>query len=252
MSETTNGLFGRVALVTGASRGIGRATAALLASRGCRVMVGYHRSRREAETLVSELTAAGADAAAASADLADTAQAKALVERCEQRFGRVDILVCNAGVAQQRLFTDITPEEWRAMQAVHVDGAYACCRAALPGMIRRHNGGIVLVSSMWGQIGGACEVHYSAAKAALIGMTRALAKEVGPAGVRVNCVAPGVIDTAMNAALDDETRRSLAEETPLGRLGQPNEVARAIAFLASDEASFITGQILGVSGGLTV
>lgn len=239
-------------LITGASRGIGRAAAELFASRGFRVMLNYHHSRREAETLREKLTAGGADAAVYGADVADREQVQAMMEACRRRFGGVDVLVCNAGIARQGLFTDLTPEQWREMMGVHVDGAFHCCQAALPGMIRRQTGSIVLVSSIWGMVGASCEVAYSAAKAALIGMTKALAKEVGPSGVRVNCVAPGVVDTAMNAALDKDTLDALREETPLCRLGTPEEIARAIVFLASDEASFITGQVLSPNGGFVI
>ena len=242
----------KTVLITGASRGIGRAAAELFAERGCRVLLNYHRSREAAEELERELTARGADVMAYGADVSDREQVERMAAACERRFGGADVLVCNAGIARQGLFTDLTPQEWREMMGVHVDGAFHCCRAVLPGMIRKKEGSIVLVSSVWGLTGASCEVAYSTAKAALIGMTKALAKEVGPSGIRVNCVAPGVVDTAMNAALDGETLASLREETPLGRLGTPREVAQTIAFLASPEASFITGQVLSPNGGFVI
>ncbi len=242
----------KTVLITGASRGIGRAAAELFAERGCRVLLNYHRSREAAEELERELTARGADVMAYGADVSDREQVERMAAACERRFGGADVLVCNAGIARQGLFTDLTPQEWREMMGVHVDGAFHCCRAVLPGMIRKKEGSIVLVSSVWGLTGASCEVAYSTAKAALIGMTKALAKEVGPSGIRVNCVAPGVVDTAMNAALDGETLASLREETPLGRLGTPREIAQAIAFLASPEASFITGQVLSPNGGFVI
>ena len=242
----------KTVLITGASRGIGRAAAELFAERGCRVLLKYHRSREAAEELERELTARGADVMAYGADVSDREQVERMAAACERRFGGADVLVCNAGIARQGLFTDLTPQEWREMMGVHVDGAFHCCRAVLPGMIRKKEGSIVLVSSVWGLTGASCEVAYSTAKAALIGMTKALAKEVGPSGIRVNCVAPGVVDTAMNAALDGETLASLREETPLGRLGTPREIAQAIAFLASPEASFITGQVLSPNGGFVI
>lgn len=242
----------KTVLITGASRGIGRAAAELFAERGCRVLLNYHRSREAAEELERELTARGADVMAYGADVSDREQVERMAAACERRFGGADVLVCNAGIARQGLFTDLTPQEWREMMGVHVDGAFHCCRAVLPGMIRKKEGSIVLVSSIWGLTGASCEVAYSTAKAALIGMTKALAKEVGPSGIRVNCVAPGVVDTAMNAALDGETLASLREETPLGRLGTPQEIAQAIAFLASPEASFITGQVLSPNGGFVI
>lgn len=242
----------KTVLITGASRGIGRAAAELFAERGCRVLLNYHRSREAAEELERELTARGADVMAYGADVSDREQVERMAAACERRFGGADVLVCNAGIARQGLFTDLTPQEWREMMGVHVDGAFHCCRAVLPGMIRKKEGSIVLVSSIWGLTGASCEVAYSTAKAALIGMTKALAKEVGPSGIRVNCVAPGVVDTAMNAALDGETLASLREETPLGRLGTPREIAQAIAFLASPEASFITGQVLSPNGGFVI
>lgn len=242
----------KTVLITGASRGIGRAAAELFAERGCRVLLNYHRSREAAEELERELTARGADVMAYGADVSDREQVERMAAACERRFGGADVLVCNAGIARQGLFTDLTPQEWREMMGVHVDGAFHCCRAVLPGMIRKKEGSIVLVSSVWGLTGASCEVAYSTAKAALIGMTKALAKEVGPSGIRVNCVAPGVVDTAMNAALDGETLASLWEETPLGRLGTPREIAQAIAFLASPEASFITGQVLSPNGGFVI
>jgi len=167
-------------------------------------------------------------------------------------LGNIGILINNAGIAQQKLFTDITDEEWHNMFAVHVDGTFYCTRAVLPVMIRQKQGCIVNISSMWGQVGGSCEVHYSAAKGAIQAMTKALAKEVGPSGVRVNCVAPGVIQTEMNKLLDTETLEALREETPLEMLGTAEHVADLVYFLCSEQATFITGQIMGINGGMVI
>ena len=191
----------------------------------------------------------GCDARLLRADVSDSAQVDALCAQALSAFRHVDVLINNAAIAQQALLTDLSDQDWRRMMAVNLDAAFYCCRALLPGMISRRCGSILNVSSMWGQVGASCEVSYSAAKAGLIGFTKALAKEVAPSGVRVNCLCPGVIDTDMNAALSEETRRELAEETPLGRLGTPEEVARAALFLCGESASFITGQVLGVNGG---
>ena len=169
-----------------------------------------------------------------------------------QTFGTIDALVCNAGIARQELFTDITLESWREMLGVNLDGVFHCCQAALPAMIHRKQGRIITLSSMWGQVGGSCEVAYSAAKAGVIGLTKALAKEVGPSGITVNCVAPGVIETEMNRQLSPETKAALAEETPLERLGTPEDVAEAIWFLASEAGRFFTGQVLAPNGGWVV
>ena len=158
-------------------------------------------------------------------------------------------MVCNAGVAEQKLFQDITEQEWQHMLDVNLLGAVRTIRSALPGMLHRKQGSIVTVSSVWGQAGASCESHYAASKAALIGLTRSLALELGPSGIRVNCVAPGVIDTDMNAVHSAETMRELAEQTPLGRIGTAREVAESILYLCSDKAAFVTGQVLGVTGG---
>ena len=167
-------------------------------------------------------------------------------------YRRIDALVNCAGIAHIGLFTDMTEEEWDHLFAVNVRSAFSVTKAVLPGMISQQKGAIVNVSSMWGEVGASCEVAYSATKAALIGLTKALAKEVGPSGVRVNCVTPGVIDTDMNAQLTEEDRVSLADETPLGRIGSAEEVAKTIFYLCGEGASFITGQILGISGGLVI
>lgn len=241
-----------VALITGASRGIGAACARRFARSGYSVAILYRSRADLAEALVQELIAEGQDAFCLQADVADRAQAFAAAEEVLRRYRRIDVLVNNAAIAQQKLFTDITEEEWDRMFAVNVKGAFNMTQAALPGMISRRSGSIVNISSMWGQVGASCEVHYSASKAALIGMTQALAKEVGPSGVRVNCIAPGVIETDMNAHLDEETLAALSEETPLMRIGAPDEVARAALYLCSDGASFITGQVLGVNGGFII
>ena len=242
----------KTALITGASRGIGRAAAEVFAENGYRLLLNYYHSENAAQELAKKLTEQGADVMTFRADVSDCEQVNQMVAAGEARFGGIDVLVSNAGVALQRLFTDVTPEQWHSMMAVHVDGAYYCCKGVLPGMIRRKQGKIVLISSIWGLVGASCEVPYSTAKAALIGMTKALAKEVGPSNIQVNCVAPGVIDTEMNVVLDARTRKELAEETPLGRLGTPREVAQAIAFLASEQADFITGQVLSPNGGFVI
>ena len=242
----------KTVLITGASRGIGAACARRFAADGFRVAIHYNTNKTAAEAVQRDVTALGAESILLQADLADAGQVSSMFEQMEREFGCADVLINNAGIAQQKLFTDLTEEDWRRMMGVDLDGVFRCTQHALRPMIRNHSGCIVNISSMWGQVGASCEVHYSAAKAAVIGLTRALAKEVGLSGVRVNCIAPGVIATEMNAAFSADVLDELKEETPLYRLGTPEDVANAAAFLAGDGAAFITGQILGVNGGFVI
>ena len=240
-------------LITGASRGIGAATARLFAREGWNVAVNYSRSRSEAEELAREMSGLGVRAVPIQADVSDPERAEGLVREAEEALGGLDAVVCGAGIAlPQQLLTDTTAEQWRRLMSVDLDGMFYTLKAAIPGLVRRKRGSIVTVSSMWGLTGGSCEAPYSAAKAGAIGLTKALAKELGPSNIRVNCVAPGVIDTDMNGHLTAEDLAALEEETPLGRIGTPEEAAQAICFLASDRASFITGQVLQVNGGMVI
>ncbi len=238
----------RRVLISGGDRGIGAAAARAFAAAGYQVAVLYHQNAAAAAALEQQLPGC----IAIQCDVASRASCELAFHAVEQAMGRVDVLVCNAGIAQQKLFTDITPEEWQRMLDVNLSGAFHLCQLALPGMIRRKAGRILTVSSMWGQTGGSCEVHYSAAKAGLIGLTKALAKEEGPSGITVNCVAPGVIDTDMMAAFTAEDKAALADETPVGRLGSADEVAKLLVFLAGEDAGYITGQVFGVNGGLVI
>lgn len=242
----------KTVLITGAARGIGRAAAVAFAGAGYDVAVNYRSSEAAALSLCAELEGLSVRALPFRADVSDKAAVNTMFAEIEKKLGGVSVLVNNAGIAEQALFTDITEEMWDRMFAVNVKGAYNCAQAALPFMIREKCGRIVNISSMWGISGASCEVHYSASKAALIGFTKALAKEVGLSGITVNCVAPGVIDTEMNGQLSPETMAELRECTPLNRIGVPADVAEAILFLASDGAAFITGQTLSVDGGFVL
>lgn len=239
---------GQCVLISGGDRGIGAAAARAFYAAGAQVAVLYHTNADAAAALEQELPGC----IAVQCDVASRASCEVAFHAVEQALGRVDVLVCNAGIAQQKLFTDITPDEWQHMLDVNLSGAFHLCQLALPGMIRRKAGRILTVSSMWGQTGGSCEVHYSASKAGLIGLTKALAKEEGPSGITVNCVAPGVIDTDMMAAFTAEDKAALADETPVGRLGSADEVAKLLVFLAGEDAGYITGQVFGVNGGLVI
>lgn len=240
-------------LITGASRGIGAAAALAFGCRGWQVGVNYLHSEEQAMAVCAAIQAAGGTALPLRADVSDPDQARSMVETAVSSFGRLDALVCNAGIAlPQMLLTDVTDEQWRKLFAADVDGVFYPVRAALPQMIHQKSGTIVTLSSMWGQTGGSCEVAYSAAKGAVIAFTKALAKEAGPSGIRVNCVCPGVIQTDMNGHLSSEDMAVLKEETPLLRLGTPEDIANAVCFLASEEASFMTGQVLGINGGMVI
>ena len=214
----------KVALVTGSSRGIGRAVAAELARDGYAVCINYYERKDKADELVTLLRAEGREAIAVQADVSKRSEVNAMVAQCERKLGKITLLVNNAGVAGQALFQDV------------------------PNMLHEKSGSIVNISSIWGQHGASCEVTYSCTKHALIGLTRSLAMELAPSGIRVNCVAPGVIETDMVKVLGEETLKNLAEQTPLGRLGKPEDIAAAVAYLASDKASFVTGQVLAVDG----
>ena len=242
----------RVALVTGAGRGIGRAIALKLAGAGWDVAVNYRTSAAGAEEIASNIIILGRRAIAVQADVADAQAVRAMVADVEDRLGPVSLLVNNAGLSWTGLFQDTAYDAWRRLFTVNVDGAYHCIQAVLPRMLHEKEGNIINVTSIWGLHGASCEVAYAATKAALVGLTKSLAAELAPSGIRVNAVAPGSIETDMVRMLGPETRDLLIEETPLGRLGTPEDIAHAVAFLASEKASFLTGQILTADGGFTV
>ena len=239
-------------LITGAARGIGRACALKFAKEGWNVTACYARAQHAAQSLEEEIRQLGTQCRCVQADVTDSAAVHRLVLLAQAEFGTPDAVVCNAGMAQQKLFADITEDDWDTMFDVNVKGMYRVIREVLPQLLDRQAGSIVTVSSIWGQTGGSCEVHYSASKAAVIGMTKALAKELGLSGIRVNCVAPGFIDTDMNRMHGEDVMQELAEETPLGRNGTPEEVADVIYWLASEQSKFVTGQVLGVNGGFYI
>ena len=239
----------KTALVTGASGGIGAACAETLARQGYTVIAHANRGMDAVTALADRLNAEGCDVHPVQCDLSDSAAVSALCEGLLRLYHRVDALVLNAGVSYTGLLCDMTDSEWHSVMDVNLSSMFYLCRALAPEMVSSRSGSIVTVSSIWGQVGASCEVAYSASKAAVIGFTRALAKELGPSGVRVNCIAPGVIDTRMMDEHSEETKAQLADETPLGRLGTPQDVAHACAFLLGDGAAFITGQVLGVDGG---
>ncbi len=239
----------KIALVTGSSRGIGRAVARELARSGWAVCINYHKQHDCAEALAAELAAQGCRVMVQQADVRRRAQVEAMVAAIRHHFGDVSLLVNNAGISRQGLFQDVSEESWREMFAVNVDGAFHACQAVLPAMLHRHEGSIINISSIWGLRGASCEVPYACTKAAVIGLTRSLAMELAPSGIRVNCVAPGVIQTDMLQEVGEDVIPQLREATPLGRLGTPEDIAHAVAFFADDKSSFVTGQVLTADGG---
>ena len=234
----------KTVLITGGSRGIGRAMVELFAERGYSVAFTYKSSEEQAKSL-----AEATGAICIKADSAAESQVVHAVAEAEKKLGTIDCLINNAGISSFSLFTDLSLKDWNECLAVNLTGAFLYSKAVIPSMVSKKRGRIINITSMWGLVGSSCEVHYSTAKAALIGMTKALAKELGPSGITVNAIAPGVIETEMNRILSEDDKAALCDETPLMRMGKPMEVAEAALFLASDSASFITGEIMNISGG---
>ncbi len=241
----------KTALVTGGAKGIGVAICKALAESGYNIAVNYNSSEEAAAGLKKQLSDI-TQIEIFKADVSDSRQVNSMFDQIEKAFGGVDILVNNAGIAEQVLFTDISDEQWAKMLGTNLTGAFNCCRRALKYMINNKQGSIINIASMWGEVGASMEVHYSAAKAGLIGLTKALAKEVGPSGITVNAVSPGVVLTDMMSQFSDEDKNILADETPLGFLGEPEDIASAVAFLVSEKARFITGQVVSVNGGFII
>lgn len=243
-------LSGRVALVTGASRGIGRSVARELGTSGAYVAVNYARDAEAAAETVRIVQEDGGRSISVQADVAVADEVAALVDQVEERLGPVDILVNNAGITRDGLFVRMPEEDWDAVVAVSLKGAFLTSKAVSRGMMKRRQGSIINVSSVVGRRGNAGQANYGAAKAGLIGLTKSLARELAPRNVRVNAVAPGYVETEMTGRLVDDAREAIRANTPLGRFGTPEDVARAVHYLASDEASFVTGVVLPVDGGL--
>ena len=237
----------KTALITGGSRGIGSELVRHFARNGYSVAFTYKSSAKEAEALSLET-----GALAIKADSANESEVSLAVARTIETLGGIDCLINNAAISSFSLFTDITLDEWNEMVAVNLTGAFLYSKLTIPDMLKRKTGRIINITSMWGLVGSSCEVHYSATKAALIGMTKALAKELGPSGITVNAIAPGVINTEMNSKLSDEDVEALVNDTPLMRIGEPSDVAATAYFLATEGASFITGEVINVSGGYVI
>lgn len=242
----------KTVLITGASKGIGATMAIMYAEKGYNVVMNYNNSVQSAVLLQKSLKESGYNVIAYKANVKNRMEVELMVKETIYRFGSIDILVNNAGISNQGLFTDLSEQEWNDIIGVNLTGAFNCCQAVLPHMINQKSGSILNISSMWGEVGASCEVAYSASKAAIIGLTKALAKEVGPSGITVNCIAPGLIDTAMNQNLPIDAVAAMLDDTPIGRMGTTSDVAQAALYLTSEEASFITGQVLGVNGGYVI
>ncbi|MBQ8572555.1 MAG: 3-oxoacyl-ACP reductase FabG [Ruminococcus sp.] len=242
----------KTAVITGAAKGIGAAIAVAFAKAGYRVVINYNKSEERARALCQILNDTyPTEAVCIKADVSTPEGAKKLITEAVTAFGDIDILVNNAGIAQQKLFTDITDADWQNMINTNLSSVFYLCRETVPFMVSKKSGSIVNISSIWGETGGSCEVHYSAAKAGVIGLTKALAKELAPSGIMVNCVCPGVIKTDMLSSFTEEDLKALTEETPVMRLGTPKDVADAVFYLATN-SGFVTGQVLGVNGGMYV
>lgn len=237
----------KTVLITGASRGIGAAAARLFAANGYTVIINYLNSPEKALELAEET-----GGYVIKADVSDIVQTENMINEIIEKFGKIDVLVNNAGISVTGVFDMVPPEDVKKLFDINVFGTLNCTRSVLPHMIRRKYGKIINVASMWGETGASCEVHYSASKAAVIGFTKALAKETGPSGINVNCVSPGLIMTDMNNCYSADELDEIIGEIPLGRSGSPFDVAETILFLASEKSSFITGQTIGVNGGMVV
>lgn len=241
----------RTALITGASGGIGSAIAIKFAQAGYNVAICYNQNSANAHAIDQKIKAMGTKSITIQADVSRHSQVKAIFERIDKELGGVDILVNNAGISQIKMINDVTPQEWDEMFAVNTKSAYLCSKEALPHMVGQKFGRIINISSMWGIIGASCEVAYSSSKAALIGFTKALAKELAPSGITVNCICPGLIDTPMNSHLSKEDLADFIDDIPVMRMGNPYEIAHAAAFFAHEDSGYITSQILAVDGGIT-
>lgn len=234
-------------LITGASRGIGKEIAEEFSKNGYRVFLNYNNSKEDAE-IIGKKTGA----IPVKADITKIEEVENMADFIHKNYGKIDVLVNNAGISQIKMFCDITEQDWKSMFDVNINGMFLVTKAFLDDMISKKKGKIINISSMWGIIGGSCEVHYSASKAAVIGFTKSLAKEMGLSGINVNCVSPGVIDTDMNKHLSIEEMEELKNETPLNRIGKTSDVAKTVLFLASEGADFITGQVINVDGGIVI
>ncbi|MDD2402498.1 MAG: 3-oxoacyl-ACP reductase FabG [Clostridia bacterium] len=242
----------KTVFITGASRGIGKEIALLFAKNNFNVAINYLNNEKGAETLYRQLQEQDCNALKVQGDVGNRNSVERMVTKTYDQFGEINVLINNAGIAQQKLFTDISNDDWDNMFNVNIKGVFNCCQCVLPKMIKNRQGKIINISSIWGMTGGSCEVHYSASKAAVIGFTKALAKEVGLSNIQVNCVAPGVIDTDMNSDLDDSAINEIKERTPLGVIGAPRDIAEAVLFLASEKSNFITGQVISPNGGFLI
>ncbi len=245
-------MINKTVLITGGARGIGKAMSEAFAKEGYNVLINFNKSEDEANELYTKLSEKNSYVKLFKADVSNRVEVENMIDYCVKVFGGLDVLVNNAGISQDKLFTDITDEDWDRMMNINLKGCFYCSQVALKYMISEKKGNIINISSIWGISGASCEVHYSITKAGIIGMTKALAKEVGPSNIRINSIAPGVINTDMLSEYNSEDINVLVEETPLMRLGTPDDIANCAIFLASDKSNFITGQVISPNGGFVI